>query len=594
MIRVFGVVGWKNAGKTGLMERLVRNIVDRGFTVSTIKHAHHSFDVDHPGKDSHRHRMAGATEVLLSSRKRWALMHENTGSSEAELASLLSKIEPVDLVLIEGYKGGPHPKVEAHRAETGNGLIAHEDQTIRAIASDTELSGMAVPVFDLDDTDAVAEFILEQVNLVHRKEAKTKTGDARSQLRNDCFALPPGVDWVPVDTALSALKDSLTPGVGTQTLPVSQALHRIVALDVPARRSNPPAANSAVDGYGFAHDTLPPELDELRLVPGRAAAGVPFDGVVPPGAAVRILTGALIPAGVDTVVLQEDVTVSDDKIRFDGAPKRFANTRKAGEDIVAGEIALEAGHQIDPTDIAFLSATGSTDIEVFRKLRVGVISTGDEIVSPGQDTPPDKTFDANRPMLLSLIEKWGYQPVDLGHVADDRDQLRARFEKMTPEVDAIFTSGGASAGEEDHVSALLKDQAALTSWRIAMKPGRPLALAVWNGTPVFGLPGNPVAALVCTLVFGRPALSALAGGGWIEPQGFTVPAAFEKNKKPGRREYLRAKMTPSGSVEVFASEGSGRISGLSWADGLVELSDGAQIVKTGDPVTYYPFSSFGL
>ena len=131
-MRVFGVVGWKNAGKTGLMERLVHNIVDRGFSVSTIKHAHHSFDVDHPGKDSHRHRMAGATEVLLSSRKRWALMHENTGNSEAELDDLLSKIETVDLVLIEGYKGGPHPKVEAHRAETGNGLIAHEDQTIQS------------------------------------------------------------------------------------------------------------------------------------------------------------------------------------------------------------------------------------------------------------------------------------------------------------------------------------------------------------------------------------------------------------------------------------------------------------------------------
>lgn len=589
-MKVFGVVGWKNAGKTGLMERLVHNIVDRGFSVSTIKHAHHSFDVDHPGKDSHRHRMAGATEVLLSSRKRWALMHENTGNSEAELDELLSKIEPVDLVLIEGYKGGPHPKVEAHRAETGNGLIAHEDQTIRAIASDTELSAMAVPVFELDDTDAVADFILEQVGLVRRNS----TDKAGSKLANDCFALPPGVNWIPVETALASLKDSLTPIVGTHSIPVSKALDRIVATDIPALRSNPPAANSAVDGYGFAHQTLKPGQDELNLVAGRAAAGAPFADVVPAGSAVRILTGALVPAGVDTVILQEDVTVSDDKIRFDGVPKAFSNTRKTGEDIVVGKTALTAGHRIDPTDIAFLTATGSTEIPVFRKLRVGVISTGDEIVDPAQEVPAEKTFDANRPMLLSLFEKWGYHPVDMGHVADDRDQLRARFDKMAPEVDAIFTSGGASAGEEDHVSALLKDSAALTNWRIAMKPGRPLALAVWNGTPVFGLPGNPVAALVCTLIFGRPALSALAGGGWIDPQGFTVPAAFEKNKKPGRREYLRAKMTSQGTVQVFGSEGSGRISGLSWADGLVELPDGAQTIQTGDPVTYYPYSSFGF
>lgn len=163
-MRVFGIVGWKNAGKTGLMERLVTEITSRGFTVSTVKHAHHTFDVDHEGKDSHRHRVAGASEVLLASRNRFALMHELRGEDEPTLEQLLTKLSPVDLVLIEGYKRDSHAKVEAHRAETGNPLIALNDQTIKAVASDVPLD-LDRPVFDLNDTGAVADFILKQVGL---------------------------------------------------------------------------------------------------------------------------------------------------------------------------------------------------------------------------------------------------------------------------------------------------------------------------------------------------------------------------------------------------------------------------------------------
>ncbi|WP_187431312.1 Molybdopterin-guanine dinucleotide biosynthesis adapter protein [Roseobacter fucihabitans] len=163
-MRVYGVVGWKNAGKTGLMERLVSEITRRGFSVSTVKHAHHVFDVDQPGKDSHRHRQAGAREVLLSSRKRFALMHELRDAEEPSLEVLLSKLSPVDLVLIEGYKRDLHPKIEAHRAETNNPLIAPEDETIRAVASDTPLT-LDRPVFNLDDTGAIADFILAEVGL---------------------------------------------------------------------------------------------------------------------------------------------------------------------------------------------------------------------------------------------------------------------------------------------------------------------------------------------------------------------------------------------------------------------------------------------
>ena len=212
--------------------------------------------------------------------------------------------------------------------------------------------------------------------------------------------------------------------------------------------------------------------------------------------------------------------------------------------------------------MALLSAVGVTELACYRPLRVGVLSTGDEIVASGSVNDPGKTYDANRPMLLSLIGDWRMEAVDLGHVADDRDVLRARLDDAASRCDAILTSGGASAGEEDHVSALLGEAGARADWRIALKPGRPLALGVWDGVPVFGLPGNPVAALVCSLIFARPAFALLGGEGWREPQGFMVPAAFSKSKKPGRREYLRARINGDGAAEVFRSEGSGRISGL--------------------------------
>jgi molybdopterin molybdotransferase len=225
------------------------------------------------------------------------------------------------------------------------------------------------------------------------------------------------------------------------------------------------------------------------------------------------------------------------------------------------------------------------------RLRVAVLSTGDEIVEPGAVAAEGQIFDANRPMLLSLCAGFGFDPRDMGRVPDDRAAVRGALDAAALDADVILTSGGASAGDEDHISALLRDSGAMQEWRIALKPGRPLALGLWQGKPVFGLPGNPVAALVCTLIFARPAMGLLAGAGWQEPQGFRVPARFEKRKKPGRREYLRARIR-DGQVEVFKSEGSGRISGLTWAEGLVELPDEALHVRPGDPVWYIPFKSF--
>lgn len=421
---------------------------------------------------------------------------------------------------------------------------------------------------------------------------KTPPDIAPPPLRNDCFALPAGVNWTPVDDALALLRERLKVVTGIETVTLTRAPGRVLAEDVRAKRSNPPQPNTAVDGYGFA-GPAPEGAQVMPLTEGRAAAGIPFDGDVPEGRALRVLTGAALPQGVDTVILEEDVTEQDGHIAFHGPLKRGANTRNAGEDVAAGDVALSVGRRVTPADLALLSAVGVAEVSVRKPLRVAVVSTGDELVEPGDAAGPGQIFDANRPMLLSLIKRMGFVPVDMGRVADDRAQLRARLDQAAEQADVILTSGGASAGDEDHVSALLRQAGAMQEWRIALKPGRPLALGMWSDTPVFGLPGNPVAAMVCTLIFARPALGLMSGEGWSAPQGFDVPAAFEKRKKPGRREYLRARIR-DGRAEVFRSEGSGRISGLSWAEGLVEIEDGEQHIRPGDPVRFIPYGSFGL
>lgn len=414
---------------------------------------------------------------------------------------------------------------------------------------------------------------------------------AHPPLRNDCFALPPGVHWTPVDEALALLRDRLGPVTAMEEVTLDAALGRVLARDQTAPRAHPPLPNTAVDGYGFAGGRGAGPHD-LPLVTERAAAG-DAPGAVPAGHAIRVLTGAALPQGVDTVVLQEDVTVADGRLRFNGPVKQGANTRKAGEDVTKGQVLLAAGRRLTAADLALLTATGCDRVPVRAALRVGVLSTGDELVDPGATAGPGQIYDANRPMLLALVRQFGHEPVDLGRVGDDRAALRGRLDAAAGQVDAILTSGGASAGDEDHVSALLSEAGAMSLWRIAVKPGRPLALGVWQGTPVFGLPGNPVAAMVCSLIFARPALGLLSGAEWSVPQGFAVPAAFAKSKKPGRREYLRARIR-DGRAEVFASEGSGRISGLSWAEGLVELPEPAATIAPGDMVRFVPYASFGL
>ena len=412
------------------------------------------------------------------------------------------------------------------------------------------------------------------------------------KLSNDCFSLPQGINWTPVDAALKLLQQRLNTVVKIETIPVQMSDGRTLASAVKAIISTPPFKNSAVDGYAFK-GALSAGQHCFSLIGGRSAAGTSFAGIVGATEALRILTGAPLPLGTDTIVLEEDVLVEGSNLHVNGPLRQGSNARQEGEDVLRGSELFATGHRIQPQDIGRLISVGASEVAVFRPLRVAIVSTGSELCEPGSILQPEQIFDANRPMLQAMLKRWGMDVVDIGIVPDDAALVRRALNDAASQADVVITSAGASAGDEDYVSASLTASGNMSLWRIAVKPGRPLALGMWNGVPVFGLPGNPVAAFVCTLIFVRPSLMQLAGAGFILPEPLMLPAAFSKTKKAGRREYLRARRQGE-AIEIFASEGSGRISGLSWADGLVELPDEALEITPGIPIKYFPYSSFGL
>jgi len=414
-------------------------------------------------------------------------------------------------------------------------------------------------------------------------------------LKNDCFALPPGVNWTPVPDAIADLRARIEPIAATDTVPLDAALGRALAHDAIAQRSTPPHDNAAVDGYAVAQAALTEEGEQsLMLMEGRAAAGAPFSGTVLPGYALRTLTGAVMPNGADSVVMQEDVTLVGNAVTFGSGLKPGANRRRAGEDMAEGDVALRAGRILTPADLAQAASVGVATLSVHRPLRVAVFSTGDELCDPTETPTPGAIFDANRPMLAGLARSQGFTVIDKGRIPDNASAIRRALTEAADEADAVLTSGGASGGDEDHIGRELNGLGAMAEWRVAMKPGRPLAMGQIDQVPVFGLPGNPVAAFVCFLMFARPALLRLGGADWPEPPRFPVKIAGPAKKRAGRTEYLRCRYVGDGVVEKFRSEGSGLISGLRWSDGLIELSHNRDRIEVGESVDYIPYSAFGF
>ena len=415
-----------------------------------------------------------------------------------------------------------------------------------------------------------------------------------AQLSDDCFAF--GGLLRSVDEAVALITAQLSPVQGAERVALAEADGRVLAGALIAPMNLPPFTNSAVDGYAVCGADLPTGAERAMVVSARMQAGMAAGDAAPAGTAVRIFTGAPMPPLADTVFMQEDVRIDEDgRVVLPAGLKSGANVRPAGEDIPAGSPVLPAGRRLRPQDVAVAAALGLTDIEVRRRVRVAVFSNGDEIVEPGAARSPPQLFDSNRFMLAAMLRRIGCEVTDLGILPDDAAQIAAILVREAGRRDLILTSGGVSTGDADYVKAAIESAGSMVFWRMAIKPGRPVAMGVIKGCPFIGLPGNPVASFVTFAHVARPAIFALAGTPWSRPVATPVRAAFSYRKKPGRREYVRASLRRAGDGVLeavkFPREGAGLLSSLIDTDGLVELSEDLTSIEPGRMVEFMAYAS---
>jgi molybdopterin molybdotransferase len=417
------------------------------------------------------------------------------------------------------------------------------------------------------------------------------------KLIDDCFRTDPrDAQRLTHDRTLEIIRNQIDVVVAGQTLPLAAALGRIAAKDITAGARVPGHTNSAVDGYAFAHESYAAKSGSRFTVGGRIAAGgaaISADA----GHAVRVFTGAIVPEPFDTVAMQEDCEADAGSVFVPAGLKPGANVRQAGEDVGAGETVVRQGTVIRAPEIAALASLGVEAVDVFRQVRVGVIATGDE-VRRGGELAHGQVYDVNTPLVSALLSASSAQVEDLGVWPDRREEVVRRLAAAREGFDLLITSGGASQGEEDHISHALQDLGSRHFWQIAVKPGRPLMLGQIGDTAAVGLPGNPVAVFVCCLMYVLPIVRQLSGAAWREPRRYPLPAAFTvANRKLGRREFWRGSMrqTPEGVVvDKFPRDGSGLISGLRAANGLIDVREDVPGVEVGQTVDFIPFSEFGI
>ena len=422
-----------------------------------------------------------------------------------------------------------------------------------------------------------------------------------TQLSDDCFAF--GGDLMKSADALSLIEARLHAVTKTEEIPLNQSLGRILAQDVQARCHVPPHDNAAVDGFAVYFSDLGPE-ETVLPVRGRVAAGHPLATSPQPGAAIRIFTGAPMPkagdgSGPDTVVMEEDCQFTDHRdeaVRIPPGLTQGANRRFAGEDIQAGTIILPRGRRLGPADLGLAASVGMDKVPVRRALRVAVFSTGDEICRPPQSLRPGQVYDANTATLTGLLQSLGGQVHDLGIIGDEPKIIKECLQSASQDNDLIISSGGVSAGQEDHIRDVVNTLGNLYFWRLAVRPGRPLAMGQVGRVPFIGLPGNPVATAVTFMIFARPAIHILSGATMRPVKRFPIEAGFDYHKKKGRREWLRGRLItePDKPTRVvkFERDGAGILSSMVESDGLIELDEERTKVTIGDGVHFIPFSEF--
>ena len=397
-----------------------------------------------------------------------------------------------------------------------------------------------------------------------------------------------------VGAARSLILDTLSPIEGWECVAVRAALDRVLARDVIAPCNVPAYDNSAMDGYAVRAADLASDAETALALVGTAFAGHPFAHTVGAGEAVRIMTGAPVPDGADTIVMQELTRREGEQVRVPAGLKKGQNLRRAGEDLAAGSIALAAGTRCGPAELGLIASLGIAEVVVHRPLRVAFFSTGDEITSIGLPLAPGKVYDSNRYTLFGALSRLGCELLDMGVIPDEAAALEAALRDAARAADVIITSGGVSVGEADFIREMMARMGEVSFWKLAIKPGRPMAFGRIGDAVLFGLPGNPVAVLVSFYQFVQDALLKLMGVSPLAPaERFAVRADFALRKQPGRVEYLRGRLQRDGAeptVAMAGAQGSGVLRSMSDADCFVVLPEDCTAVQPGDMVFIQPFN----
>ena len=387
-----------------------------------------------------------------------------------------------------------------------------------------------------------------------------------------------------VESALQFFKENVKPVIDIQHVPVMDALGAVLAVDVCSTLHVPPENCSAMDGYALNTADLIAGQRTILKISQKVMAGYESQHLEP-GTAVRLFTGSQVPVGANTVVMQEQCDVADDTVTFPETVAEGSNVRRQGQDIKQGSQVLSKGLKLLPQHLGLLASVGIANVAIYRPLKVAILSTGDELVNPGTQLSSGQIYNSNRFMMAGLVKQLGMELVDGGIVPDDFEVTKSKMQAASEQADIVLTSGGVSVGDADFVKPVITELGELNLWRLAIKPGKPLAFGHINGTPFFGLPGNPVSAFVTFLILVKPYLQALQGMPWSEPKRWQLPANFERKRGSNRQEYLRVSVVKNEAgeqqLDTFNNQDSGVLRSTAYSDALAIVPVDT-IVKPGD------------
>jgi molybdopterin molybdotransferase len=584
---LLGFAAYSGTGKTTLLEALLPMLTESGLRIGVLKHAHHDFDVDKPGKDSYRLRKAGAGQMLISSRKRHVLMTE-TPEAEADFDYLLTRfdIEKLDLILVEGCKNIAFPKIELHREEVGKPWLYSNDSNIIAIAADTQVES-ELPQMSINDLESIRDFIINYAKDFNPTSVSCQSKPSKAPaVCCDSFS-PAGLS---VTQGQEKILDSITTEQLSENVAVESAYGRVLAEDVVSPINVPQNTNSAMDGYAIRGDDL--DQEQYHVV-AEVFAGHSYDQEIQKGQAVKIMTGAPTPIAGDTVIMREQAVQEGDFVRFPDAKIDVGqNVRMAGEDLSVGQAVFTQGTRIEAPEMGMMASLGFATCPVLRKVKVGIFSTGDEVQAPGTPQQANSIYDSNRFTIIGMLQKLGCEIVDYGIIEDDQQKMTEVLHSAALETDMVLTSGGVSVGDADYIKLALDELGEINFWRINMRPGRPLAYGKIEQTPFFGLPGNPVAVMVSFINFVEPAIRKLQGQINLKPVKANAIATEQLRSRQGRTEFSRGvfSMNEHGQLEVRTTgkQGSGILRSMSEANCLIEISPSVDTVKVGETVTIIP------